>query len=173
MFAGPRKFARGVRRTFKELFYNSVGTLSLSRVALAIAIIQADAIVWLAVYWAYHLTVTNQMESGAQLVGAYFTGLSAILGTQVAGAILAQIFQMKFGGSIAGRQLDIEAARTEIAASDAEMGMSSPPGLVPVVPSSTVPDSQSEPRVAAESQSSTVALATAEPIEVEIVEGEK
>jgi hypothetical protein len=113
------------------------------------------------------------MESGAQLVGAYFTGLSAILGTQVAGAIIAQIFQMKFGGSIAGRQLDIEAARTEIAASDAEMGMSSPPGLVPVVPSSTVPDSQSEPRVAAESQSSTVALATAEPIEVEIVEGEK
>lgn len=96
-----------IRRLFKELFYNGAGTLSLSRVALAVAIIQVDAIVWLCVLWVRHLTVTGQMESGALLASAVFTGIAAILGAQVTGAVVAQVFQMKFGsGSISDYQLN-------------------------------------------------------------------
>lgn len=159
MFAG---IGRTIRRGFKELFYNSAGTLSLSRVLVAIAIIQADAIVWLAIFWAYHLTVTDKMEAGAQLVSAYFTGLSAILGTQVAGAIVAQIFQMKFGGSISGRQLDIDATRDAVTAGQP----------VPVVPdvADLVPSDPNEPRVAAETQAEPFVLD--DPLKVELVEGD-
>lgn len=167
MFAGLRKLVKGA-------LFDSKGTLSLSRCVLLFVVIEVTAITWLAVAWVAYVTRTGQMEQGAPLAQAVFTGVAAILSAQVASAAWQYFTQARFmGGGIAGRQLDVDQARTEIAAADAGMGMSSPPGLVPVVPSSIVPDSQSEPRVAAESQSSTVALTTDEPIEVEIVEGEK
>lgn len=162
-----------IRRLLKELFYDGKATLSLTRTMIFLVFAQVTAIVWLCVFWVRHLTLTGQMEQGALLASAVFGGVAGVLGTQVAGAAFSYFVQNKFGsGGIAGRQLDIDEARTEIIAADAEMGMSSPPGLVPDV-GYLVPSDQSEPRVAAESgnpaASPAATLTVADPIAVEIV----
>lgn len=166
MIAGLKKLAKG-------LLFGGDGSLSSSRVVIFVVLFEINALVVLCVAWVWHVTATGQMEAAAPLAQAVFTGVAAVLGAQATMAAVQYAAQYKWGpGSYSGRQADIDQARVEIAAADAEMGMSSPPGLVPEVGSDIVPASPSEPRVAAESQSGAPSsvLTVEDPIEVEIVE---
>lgn len=167
MLAGPR-------RLLKELFSDGKGTLSLTRLMMAVVAINAFTIVWLCVIWVHHVTVTNQMEAAAPLASAVFTGVAAILSAQVTMAAAQYFVQNKFGsGGISGRQLDIEDERASVLADEAA-GVEHVPIVVPDV-AHLVPSDPDEPRVAAESQSSepsTVTVTADAPIPVELTEGD-
>ena len=99
MFATPR-------RLLKETFYDGKGTLSLTRVMLAIVALNAFTVIWLCVIWVWHVTVTNQMEAAAPLASAVFGGVAAILSAQVTMAAAQYFVQNKFGsGGISSEQL--------------------------------------------------------------------
>lgn len=162
MLAGLRKLAKG-------LLFGADGSLSSSRVVIFVVLFEINAVVVLCILWVYHVTITGQMEQAAPLAQAVSTGVAAVLGAQATMAAIQYAAQYKWGpGSYSGRQADIDEARIQIAAADAEMGMSSPPGLVP--------SDTSEPRVAAETQSSessTVSVTADAPIPVEITDASR
>ena len=157
MLAGLRKLAKG-------LLFGADGSLSSSRTVIFLVLLEINGIVILACAWIYHVTITNQMEQAAPLAQAVFTGVAAVLGSQALMAAINYAAQYKWGpGSISGRQLDVDEARTSIVAGEE-------PAYIPDV-SGLVPSDPDEPRVAAETASTdAVELKTTEPLDVAIVE---
>lgn len=163
MLAGLRKLAKG-------LLFGADGSLSSSRVVIFVVLLEINTVVVLCVLWVYHVTITGQMEQAAPLAQAVSTGVAAVLGAQATMAAIQYAAQYKWGpGSYSGRQGDIDAAREAIVAGEA-------PAYIPEIGPELVPDSDTEPRVMAESQPSepvAIAVTADEPIPVEITEGEK
>lgn len=146
-----------IRKLLKGALFDSKGSLSLSRCVLVFVLAEVTAITWLAVAWCYWVTKHGLLVDAAPFASAVATGAAAVLSSQVAAAAFQYFSQSKWGGGgIAGRQLDIDEARTAQA----------DPAIIPEIGPELVPSNPAEPRVAAETQTTETGT---EPLKVDIV----